>query len=142
MPRTILLSYTTTLDCVVDGSLQEKDLEDAIFCFGCGSMWPHANPSTIMREQQGFQKNTLTPDIVELVHRHLEAAEEAGRAVWRWCSPQELHQRLSQALEACGLKPLNPNLPPAPVTDNGFLKTAIERVNNKDGVVLVRVVGG
>jgi hypothetical protein len=140
--RVVLLSFSGALSGLADGMLGEEDLRGAIFCFGCGPEYPYTDAREIAehyQEKRQESEKPITPAIVEMVVKHLRGAEQDGRVVWRWSDNKSLiHKALSRALEKCGLKPLNSNLPP--VDDNYFLKTAIDRANNTDGQEHVRVI--
>jgi len=66
----------------------------------------------------------------------LEEAERHGRLIWKPADTSLVQRQLSELLEKNDLAPLNENLPP--IVDPGFLKTAVERTNNK-GVIRVTV---
>jgi hypothetical protein len=63
---------------------------------------------------------------------------EPERVAWRGLTTTESHRALSELLSSNGFSPLNPNL--SPVDNVDFLKTAVERVNNKDGVHRITVI--
>ena len=139
MVQVVALSFTAVLDHVAAGTLTEQELGDAIFCFGCTKDWPFEEAVKIISRHRKYQRETITPEIVGKVSESLRKAASEGRAVWRRDStPRETQNALSKIFEARGLSPLNPNLPPA--DENGFLKIAIERVNNKNGLRRVRVI--
>jgi hypothetical protein len=139
----VLLSFTATLDCIASGSLTTKDLNRAIFCFGCARVWVVDNiPEKILDEQLPYQLEKITVETIATVRKHVLAAESNKRVVWRRSfldNPIGGQNELSNTLQHCGLQPLNPNLPPV-IEDSDFLKTAIERVNNISGLQRVNVI--
>jgi hypothetical protein len=148
MARLILLSFSSTLNAVATGKLTEADLSTAIFFFGNTKDYTCETPvSEVLRIQFGNHdmEQGVMAKTVETVRRHARAAAEDKRALWRkdennkMMEPSAAQAALSQLLKQNGLQPLNPNLPPADPRDNKFLQIAIERVNNKDGLEMVRV---
>ena len=139
MKTAILLSFTRTLDLITEGRLSDKQLANAIFCFGCTRVWAlDTAGKKVLDEQKSWQKEKINLATLNKLRVHLLSAEMAGRVVWRReLNPFHLQAELSKSLTAANLEPLNPNLPPS--VENDFLKIAIERVNNKDGVERVDV---
>lgn len=77
-----------------------------------------------------YQREEIIREHTDMFRAQYEAAEKDGRVVVRkGRDGAEVHSELSEILKCFELEPLNNNLPP--VTENSFLKTAIERVNNK-----------
>jgi hypothetical protein len=144
MPRAVILSLTTALDEMVIGSLTEDDLKDAIFCLGCTRHFALELSAEAILRNQTYQGEKVTLTEVMRFTKYLEEAERDKRVVWRRLnsmddiSPFVVQAALSTVLSSQRLNSLNPNLPP--ISENLFLKTAIERVNNKDGIVLVKVI--
>ncbi len=134
----VLLSFTETLDRLREGKLTESDLEKAIFCFGCRPEYPYQETIHVFATQAPHQRTKITVDHINILVRHLRAAEQEERVIWRQLlSPYEVHERLSKSLEKSGGEALNPNLPP--VVENSFLKIAIERIN-RNRIIGVEVV--
>ncbi len=140
MPIMIILSFTKALDGIASGALTEENLAQAIFCPGCMPDAVFKLPIAVLLEEQfPYQAEQITAETVETFRRHAEQAEKDGRIVWRRkIEPSETHRRLSALLVKQGGEGLNPNLPPS--DENDLLKTAIERVNNKDGHEKVQVI--
>lgn len=136
----VLLSFTKTLDGVAAGTLTDDDLAGALFCFGCTPAWPFDDPKRIIERHARYQQQQIEPAHVLKVAEYLRKAAADGRAVWRRDTETdrdgfEVHNEISQVLEAAVHFRLNPNLPP--ITENGFLKTAIERVDRYRSVEVI-----
>lgn len=137
----VLLSFTAALDGVANGSLDEKDLAESIFCLGCAPTWPFYPPSDIVSDHRAYQKEEILPEHVETFARHLREAEADDRVIWRRVNAREdrngfeVHRALSRAFESKGFFPLNPNLPP--ITDNRFLKEAILRSDKTRSIEVI-----
>jgi hypothetical protein len=129
----VILSFTAALDFIAADKLTQEQLEKAVFALGCGPGWPRQPLDTIVRQHGHYQHNHIAQPTLNLFCQSLDKAEADGRVVWRreFNSGGTVHGELSKSLVRAGLEPLNPNLPP--IVENTFLKTAIERVNNKDG---------
>jgi hypothetical protein len=137
----VLLSFTETLDQLASGGLTDKDLAGAIFCYGCGSKWPFEKPEAIIAQHGGYQDEKIAVGHVKKVATALKKAQKEGRVVWRRNKDgddrdgHQVHNEISAALKKLGLFELNPNLPP--VTENSFLKTAIERVDKTRSIRVI-----
>jgi hypothetical protein len=137
----VILSFTTALDALANGSLTEHDLSEALFCLGCTPGWPYERPVVILLQHGRYQKEDVKPADVHTFAAALKIAESEGRVVWRRSSESvdvdghKVHQAISKFFTDRGLFPLNANLPP--ITENGFLKTAIEIADKTHGVEFV-----
>lgn len=142
-PIAVLLSFTGTLDSVSSGELSDADLDQAIYCYGCGRTLLTRPTAEIINVHRAYIKNVLTAEVVRKVCEKTLLAEKEGRMVWRRDfaqTPEKGLAKLSEVLKKAGVEELNPNLPPPIFNDSRGLKIAIERVNNKNGNQRVVVV--
>jgi hypothetical protein len=140
MTRKVFLSLMGTLRLMQDGEVSDDDLAHGLFYLGCTRTYVLETNPEKLQEIQGLFATDLEKGLE--VHTKLQqallTAEAEGRAVWRPSHKGNTQEQLNGLLVANGAQPLNSNLPP--VYEHDFIAIAIDRVNNKDGRLLLEPV--
>jgi hypothetical protein len=136
----VLLSLTATLDALARNEIVETDLKTSLFSFQAGRSWViDSTPHLLFAGQLELQSEVISLDLIYMLQKAIRLAESEGRVVWRrGLEISEVHRQLNAALTKVGLLPLNPDI--ALAAGGGYLKSAIERINNTRGTTTVRVI--
>lgn len=130
MPKKLFISFTTIMGGVHAGKIDDQDLDTGLFFFGCSKGAFAALEERVNPEGKAAYRK---------IKFAIAKAEKEGRVEWGPGRSKHPHAQMSALLSRNGLEPLNPNLPPIE-DDYGFLSTAVDRVNNKNGITRVEVI--